>query len=158
MSQPNTETPPETGGAPAPEVEGEAVKPTDTVEYWKSRSRSNEAQAKANATAAKELAEIRESQKSDAQKVADRLAAAETAASEARAESLRLRVAAKHGISDDDADLFLTGADEATLTRQAERLAGRTAETKSKHRVPSEGRTPSPDTSSEREVVRGLFG
>ena len=52
---------------------------------------------------------------------------AKEAATKATAEALRLRVAAKHGISDEDADLFLTGADEDTLTRQAERLAARNA-------------------------------
>jgi hypothetical protein len=43
----------------------------------------------------------------------------------ARAEALRLRVASKFGIGDEDADLFLTGSDEETLTKQAERLAAR---------------------------------
>lgn len=46
-------------------------------------------------------------------------------ANKATAEALRLRVAAKHGISDDDADLFLTGTDRDTLEAQAKRLAER---------------------------------
>lgn len=41
---------------------------------------------------------------------------------QAEAEALKWRIAAKHGISDEDADLFLTGSDEDTLTRQAERF------------------------------------
>lgn len=48
---------------------------------------------------------------------------AKAAADQAKAEATRWRVAAKHGISDDDAETFLTGTDEATLTRQAQRLA-----------------------------------
>lgn len=51
---------------------------------------------------------------------------AEEAAATAAAEALRLRVAAKHGISDEDADLFLTGTDAETLERQAARLVERT--------------------------------
>lgn len=41
-------------------------------------------------------------------------------------EALRFRVAAKHGISDEDADLFLHGADAETLERQAAALVART--------------------------------
>ena len=51
---------------------------------------------------------------------------AQEAAAKATADALRFRVAAKHGISDEDADLFLTGADEDTLARQAARLVERT--------------------------------
>ena len=40
----------------------------------------------------------------------------------ATAESLRYRIATKHGISDEDAETFLTATDEDGLTKQAERL------------------------------------
>jgi hypothetical protein len=149
---PATDTPDTTTDAPQP-------KPSETVDYWKQRARENETRAKANADAAKELAAIRESQKSEAEKVAERLAAAERDAQTARAEALRLRVAAKFGISDEDADLFLVGTDEATLTKQAERLAGREADRKRNgNHVPREGNTPPAGDSSEREVARALFG
>jgi hypothetical protein len=59
---------------------------------------------------------------SEAEKAAERLAKAEKDAAEARTEALRFRIATKHGISDEDADTFLTGGDEETLTRQATRL------------------------------------
>lgn len=42
-------------------------------------------------------------------------------------EAMRLRVAAKHGINDEDADLFLTGADADTIERQAAALVARTS-------------------------------
>lgn len=48
---------------------------------------------------------------------------AAASAASATAEALRWRIAAKHGISDEDAETFLTGTDEETLTRQAKRLA-----------------------------------
>jgi len=54
---------------------------------------------------------------------------AQELASKATADALRFRVAAKHGISDEDADLFLTGTDTETLERQAARLVERTPDT-----------------------------
>lgn len=68
---------------------------------------------------------------------------AKEAAATAAADALRLRVAAKHGISDEDADLFLTGTDEDTLNRQAERLSHRNAEA-------SSPRAPRPDANQGR--------
>lgn len=65
-----------------------------------------------------EKANMSELEKAQAS-AAENLKAAEAAKSEA----LRWRIAAKHGISDDDAETFLTGTDEDSLTKQAERLA-----------------------------------
>lgn len=108
---------------------------------------------------ASRLDEIEQASKSEAQKATDRLAAAEKDVAVARRESLRLRVAAKHGISDDDADLFLNGDDEATLTRQAERLTGRETERKKQgNHVPREGNNSTTIESADREVVRAVFG
>lgn len=100
----------------------ETVPPTETVDFWKSKARENEKRAKANAEAAKRLEALEESQKTETQRLADAKTAAETDAATARAEALRWRIAAKHGIGDEDADTFLTGTDEETLTKQAERL------------------------------------
>lgn len=97
------------------------------------------------------------------QRVADM--EAETAA--AKAEALRSRVAAEFGISakkgpkgePSDADLFLTGSDEATLTAQAERLAGRETERKKQGNfAPKEGTTP-PASSDDslRDFTKKLF-
>ena len=101
-------------------------------------------EAKANADAARRLAEIEEAGKSEAEKAAERAEAAEREAAQARREALRYRVAAMHGISGEDAELFLTGDDEETLVRQAERLAKRDAGDirRDGAYVPSEGRTP----------------
>lgn len=60
---------------------------------------------------------------------------------QARAEALRFRVASKFQISDEDADLFLTGSDEETLTRQAQRLAERIKSSEGLY-VPAEGHHP----------------
>lgn len=139
----------------------ESTSPAETPEVdWKAKSREWEKRAKANADAAAKLAELEESQKSETQRLADAKVAAETAATEARADALRWRTAAKHGISDEDAELFLTGTDEATLTKQAERLSARVADQKKNgNHVPTEGTTQTPPgTDPVREFARNLFG
>lgn len=108
---------------------------------------------------ASRLDEIEEANKSELQKAADRATAAERERDEARIEGLRFKVAAKHGISEEDADLFLTGVDEETLTKQAQRLAGREADRKKLgNHVPREGTNPTSPVDQDREFVRGLFG
>lgn len=98
----------------------------------------------------------------------ERIAALEQKLSTTEASALRTRIAAKFSIStepgkDDspsDADLFLTGADEATLTKQAERLAGRVADRKKQGNVaPKEGTTSTSgsEDSELRETARQLF-
>ena len=116
-------------------------------------------EAKANADAATRLAELEEAQKTETQKLADAKTAAEKDAADARADALRWRVAAKHSISDEDAELFLTGTDEETLTKQAERLSGRASERKKNGNVvPKEGMTSHPpQTDDMREFTRQLF-
>lgn len=105
------------------------------------------------------LDEIEESNKSELQRVADRLSAVERERDEASARALRLSVAAEHGISRDDADLFLTGTDETTLQKQAKRLIDRDADRKMNgNRVPREGANPSVAETDERHVARALFG
>lgn len=67
------------------------------------------------------------------------------------------KVAAKHGISEEDAELFLTGADSEALERQATRLAALRAPA-----APSRlGRMLGRDTkapSEDLDFVRALFG
>lgn len=89
-----------------------------------------------------------------------RLASLEAENASIKSEALRSRIQAKHGISDEDAALFLTGADEEALTAQAARLAEREADRKKQGNVaPSEGDNPNPGggDSETREFVRGLF-
>jgi hypothetical protein len=90
----------------------------------------------------------------------ERIAGLEKEIETTKREALRRRVQAAHQISDEDADLFLTGADEETLSAQAKRLADRESERKKNgNRVSSEGRQSSASKpSDEREAVRSLFG
>lgn len=103
--------------------------------------------------------ELEAANKSEIEKAKDQAAAAEQAAAKATADALRLRVALKHGISDEDADLFLTGTDEETLTKQAERLTERVADRKKQgNHVPREGTPPRQQPEDEmRAFTRQLF-
>lgn len=110
-ANPNTET------APA----AEQPKPTETVDFWKQKAREQEARAKSNAQAAQRLAEIEDAQKTEQQRLADRQAQIERERDEARAEGLRYKAAATHGISEDYFDLLGSG-DEETIGSRGERL------------------------------------
>ena len=89
----------------------------------------------------------------------ERMAELEKEIAATRHEALKRRVQAAHGISDEDADLFLTGADEESLTAQAKRLADRESERKKKNNVsPREGNNPDGKGADElREFTRNLF-
>jgi hypothetical protein len=151
----------------APEVpaetpqEGEEQKTFDAdyVKKLRDEAAKYRTEAKANAAAAKRLSEIEEAQKSDAEKAAERLRQLEEERDAAQRDALRFKVASKFGIGDDDAELFLTGSDEDTLTKQAERLAQRTENRKKNgNHVPTEGATTTPPgTDPMREFTRNLF-
>ena len=100
----------------------------------------------------------------------ERLASVETELSTTKAESLRNSIAARFQISTEkgakgepsDADLFLTGTDEAVLTAQAQRLAARQADSKKQGNVaPKEGDTKTQGDDEKaplREFAKNLFG
>lgn len=88
-----------------------------------------------------------------------RIAALEAEVETSKREALKRRVQAAHGIADEDADLFLTGTDEETLTAQAKRLAARESERKKNgNHVPREGTNPPSNVDNdERQFARQLF-
>ena len=86
-----------------------------------------------------------------AKTVEERMAQLERDLATERAAATRAKVAARFGVSTEpdeetglsDADLFLTGKDEETLTAQAKRLAKRVSDRESTNNiVPTEGTTP----------------
>ena len=86
-----------------------------------------------------------------AKTVEERMAQLERDLATERAAATRAKVAARFGVSTEpdeetglsDADLFLTGKDEETLTAQAKRLAKRVSDRESTNNiVPTEGATP----------------
>ena len=118
--------------ATAPAGDGGGGGPKDVdwkakAEEWKKHSRTWEDRAKANQDAAAKLSELEEQDKTELQKILERAEAAEKERDAAVMAAMRLRIATEHSISAADADLFLNGTDEETLTRQAEALAQRQA-------------------------------
>ena len=109
---------------------------------------------------AAKLDEYEQANATEAEKAAKRIADLEAELDNTRRESLRIKIASEHGITDaDDIDLFLTGTDEETLTKQAKRLSDRQAAAKKQgNHVPREGATPSTAEGEERETVTALFG
>lgn len=130
---------PETGSTTEPsttEATTDGATPDATAELGEGGKKAlaaERARAKAAEDAAKslqaQLDEIKKSQMSDLERAQTFAQEQQQAADAARAEALRWRIAAKHGITDEDAETFLTGSDEASLTRQAERLASMAAAT-----------------------------
>jgi Domain of unknown function (DUF4355) len=89
---------------------------------WRELSRKTEAQAKKGADAQKRLAEIEEANKTEAQKLADRAAAAEAARAEAEAKYHRTLAAAQYGLPPALIDR-IAGGTEDEITESAETLA-----------------------------------
>jgi hypothetical protein len=108
---------------------------------------------------AEKFDELDAANKSEIEKATEKAAAAERERDAAAAEAMRWKVAAKHGVSDEDAELFLTGNDEETLTKQAQRLTDRVADRKKQNNhVPREGTPPrGPQPDEMREFTRKLF-
>lgn len=159
MSEQTAEAAATESEATTEQQETEKPKPTETVDFWKSKAREQEKRAKDNADAAKRLAEIEESQKSEAQKSADRIKQLETEAQDARREALRFKVASEFGIASERAELLLTGSDEETMRLQAQALKGEADERKKQgNRVPNEGKTSTTTDSSDAQFAAGLLG
>ncbi|MEV0267714.1 hypothetical protein AB0H43_02980 [Hamadaea sp. NPDC050747] len=152
MTQPIPPTDP--AAPPAPPAQGDpatatppAAPPSDPTD-WKAEARKWEARAKANNAAADELTAIKDAQKTEAEKVAERLAAAEKTAAEATARVLRLNVALENKLTKEDAALLDAITDETAMRALAARLAQQaqtTATTVGAH-VPNLGQTPDTPT------------
>ena len=165
---PETTDTPTTGGTDgeATRTPGEGFKPITSQDDLNriitervSRERAKFADYKDLKAKADRLDSIEAANQTEAEKSAARIAALEADNQRIQAEALRSRIQAKFGIADEDADLFLTGTDDETLTRQAQRLADRDADrTKKGPVVPNEGATPPAADSAELATVRGLFG
>lgn len=108
------------------------------------------------------LDKIEQANKSDMEKLQEAVSVAEQRADKAESQAMRATVQAAHGISDDDAALFLTASDEETLTAQAKRLADREVDRKKRGNVaPLEGgtaKTNNPGEDELSEFTRQLFG
>ena len=120
MSEPIIEPTPTPAPTEAPTAQDAEPRTFDADYVAKLRQEAAKyrTEAKANADAAKRLAEIEEAQKSEAQKLADRLAAAEAKAQEAELRALRSDVSREKGVPAD----LLTGTTAEELNAAADRL------------------------------------
>ena len=154
----------DSGETPAAETEFKPITSQDdlnkVISERVARERAKYADYKDVKAKAAKLDEIEQANQTEAEKAAKRVAELEAELTNTRRDTARLTIATAHGITDaDDIELFLTGTDEETLTKQAKRLAERTADRKKNaNRVPREGDTQSASESAELEMVRGLFG
>lgn len=107
---------------------------------WEARAKENHSKAKAHEDAARRLAEIEESQKTEAQKAQERLEAAEKRAAELELKATRAEVAAETGVPVS----LLTGSTREEIAASAEALIQFRGESAAPSRlhVPGEGREP----------------
>jgi hypothetical protein len=162
-----TNTPPVAGNDGTTAPAGDEFKPITSQDDLNrviadrvNREKAKYADYKDVKTKAAEFDKLAQANKSEQEKFAERVAALEKENQTIRSEALRSRIQAKYSISDEDAELFLTGTDEDSLTRQAERLAARDTDRKKQGNVaPKEGANNNPAAGGpDREFVRGLFG
>lgn len=122
-------------------AEQQAKKPTETVEFWKTKAREQEKRAKENAAAAKKLSELEESQKTELQKAIERAEAAEgvayalTAAQEIN--DFKAQVSKRTGVPVD----VLRGTNIEEIEEHAASLKALLPEPRKPGQVPGEGRT-----------------
>lgn len=149
QTQPEGQQPEETPEQDPDKSKEETPKPSETLDYWKQRSRDNEKKAKANADAAKRVPDLEK----DLEKVTGR-------ADEAEVKVARLTAAIKHGVSADDLPLLDTVSDPDAIERLAQRLAGEIngVQVRKGPRSSRDGNNTRPEASEERKAVRTLFG
>ena len=144
----------------APNVEQQAESQETETVNWKARAREWEKRSKANADAAKRLAEIEDQAKTNEQKLAEKLAEAEDRAAQAELRVTRREVALKHNLSQADAAL-LDGIDDAeVLDKLAKRLAQAADQSrKTGAQAPDAGKAPKGDADEDgRAFIRALTG
>lgn len=106
-------------------------------EEMKKHSRTWEQRAKDNL---EELEKLRDGDKSEADKIRERISQLEQANAEAMAENLRLSIGAEFGLLKDDVDDFLHGSEE-DMRRQAQRLKDRTQKNTPENPLQGQGGT-----------------
>lgn len=114
-----------------------------------------QAERDARAAAEKRLKEFEDRDKTEAEKTAERLAAAEKRADELEAKALRAEVAASKGVPAS----LLSGSTKQELEAYADQLIQFRGEQRSNGlHVPNEGISPTVQPSSEKEFAKALFG
>lgn len=117
MSEPTTpvDGPPAEAGRPD-------ETPEQTIAALREALQKANAQAKEHRERATELDKAKAALMGDLEKASAALGDSQKATQEAASAATRWKVAATHGVSAQDAEVFLTASDEAGLVAQAERL------------------------------------
>lgn len=148
-----------------PETEAEATdkpdqpKPTETVDFWKSKAREQEKRAKENADKAKKFDEVTEAQKTESQKILERAEAAEHRADALEAAQQRAdwiaQVSKKTGVPGD----VLRGETLDDIEAHAASVKALLPEPRKAGQVLAEGRTVSAGTGDPAQqfadIIRG---
>jgi hypothetical protein len=146
---------------PTPESEPDKGDEKDwaaEAEKWKSHARKWEGTAKQNADAAKRLAALEDSQKSETQKLNDALAEREVELQELRVEKVRSQ-AGRDAKLDPELWEFITAADPDEAAAQAKRLAARVAAPEPGAADLRQGaRKPAKTAPSPNDLLRGMAG
>jgi len=124
----------------------------DSVELGEAGSNALVVERKARAKAEREakalkarLDEIEASKLSESEKANRRAEEAEARAAAAEQRAERFRIATQFGMTDEEAEVLLTGPDADIMTRQAELFAAARKATKPNGvQAPSEGKVPAP--------------
>jgi hypothetical protein len=116
------------------------------VEKWKSLARKHEDASKANAAAAKRLAALEDSQKSEQQKLTEKLSAVEVELAQYRTREVRMNAAVAAGLPGDMAK-FITEVEPDAALEQARELA--------KHLKAAEPKPVEPKPADLRQGARG---
>lgn len=141
----------------AQETTGEQEQAAETdwkaeARKWESRAKENLRNARANEGAAQRLAELEESQKTEAQKAQERLEAAEKRAAELESKATRAEVAAAKGVPAS----LLTGNTVEELEASADALIAFKGEQAKSLIVPDQGKTPKVTPENADDWLRGL--
>lgn len=152
---------PTSGPDPDPDNEPHGDEPD-----WKAEARKWEKRAKANSDAAARLKELEDAQKTEQQKLTERLTEAETKAKEAELRAARLEVATEKGLPKSSVK-FLTGTTPEELEESADELLAllSTSSDDDRGRLPTKPRerlrgggnpTEEPEETDPRKLAEGL--
>lgn len=145
----STETPNDAQGDAQQSDEQPETKPTETVDYWKTRSRQNEDRAKANYDAAQKVPGL-EQQITDLQSKLDAQPAAV-------ATELRAHLIETHKIDTDLADKLITATDPQGVIDQVSTVIGLTGRSDDAQAPFAGSSASTPPPSEEAAFARSLF-
>lgn len=120
-NEPTNDPAPEPTNDPTPDPPADPPEPAKDPTDWVAEARKWEKRAKENSDAAARLQELEDAQKSEQDKLTERLTAAEKRAADNELRAMRLEVAAEKGLTKAQAK-YLTGTTEDELTEAADEL------------------------------------